>query len=177
METNNYPAGHLRASDADRDRAVSALSEAFQDGRITREEFEHRSAQALSARTGHELTELVGDLSSASSPAPPAAVPERVRLIATWSAMAGSAAAAISLGAVALSNVLSPAPALTLAQREAQRQIAQQVLAHQGISVTVPLPPPGPGFDWAGTITPAVIAVLLIGLIVVLLRTTRTGRA
>ena len=53
METKNYPAGHLRASDADRDRAVSALSEAFQDGRITREEFELRSAQALSARTGH----------------------------------------------------------------------------------------------------------------------------
>jgi hypothetical protein len=91
--------------------------------------------------------------------------------------MAGSAAAAVSLGAVALSNVLSTAPALTLAQREARREIAQQVLAHQGISVPVPLPPPGPGFDWAGTITPTVIAVLLIGLIVVLLRTTRTGRA
>jgi hypothetical protein len=177
METKNYPAGHLRASDADRDRAVSALSEAFQDGRITREEFEHRSAQALSARAGHELTDLVGDLPSGNAPATPALVPERVRVIATWSAMAGSAAAAVSLGAVALSNVLSTTPALTLAQREARRQIAQQVLVHQGISVTVPLPPPGPGFDWAGTITPTVIAVLLIGLIVVLVRTTRNGRA
>jgi DUF1707 SHOCT-like domain len=177
METKNYPAGHLRASDADRDRAVSALSEAFQDGRITPEEFEHRSAQALSARTGQELTDLVGDLSSGNAPATPALVPERVRVIAAWSAMAGSAAAAVSLGAVALSNVLSTTPALTLAQREARRQIAQQVLVHQGISVTVPLPPPGPGFDWAGTITPTVIAVLLIGLIVVLLRTTRNGCA
>ena len=177
METNNYPAGHLRASDADRDRAVSALSEAFQDGRITHEEFEHRSAQALGARTGQELTDLVGDLSSGNAPATPVLIPERVRLIAAWTAMAGSAAAAVSLGAVALSNVLSTTPALTLAQREAQRRIAQQVLAHQGITVTVPLPPPGPGFDWAGTITPTVIAVLLIGLIVVLLRTTCTGRA
>jgi hypothetical protein len=31
------------------------------------------------------------------------------------------------------------------------------------------------GFDWAGTITPAVIAVMLIGLIVILL-TTRASR-
>jgi MoxR-like ATPase len=177
METKNYPVGHLRASDADRDRAVSALSEAFQDGRISREEFEHRSGRALSARTGHELTDLVSDLPSGNAPATPAIVPERVRVIATWSAVAGSAAAAVSLGAVALSNLLSTTPALTLAQREARREIAQQVLAHQGISVTVPLPPPGPGFDWAGTITPTVIAVLLIGLIVALLRTTRTGRA
>ena len=176
METQNYPAGHLRASDADRDRAVSALSEAFQDGRITHEEFEQRSAQALRARTGHELTDLVGDLPSDHAPATPACVPVRVRVIATWSAIAGSAAAAVSLGAVALSNVLSTTPALTLARREAQRESAQQVLAHQGISVTIPLPPPGPGFDWAGTITPAVIAVLLMGLIVVLLRTTRTCR-
>ncbi len=177
MEAKSYPVGHLRASDADRDRAVSALSEAFQDGRITREEFEDRSAQALSARTGHELTDLVGDLPSGNAPATTAIVPEPLRVIATWSAMAGSAAAAVSLGAVALSNLLSTTPALTLAQREAKREFAQQVLAHQGISVTVPLPPPGPGFDWAGTIPPTVIAVLLIGLIVVLLRTTRTGRA
>jgi hypothetical protein len=176
METKNYPAGHLRASDADRDRAVSALSEAFQDGRITHDEFEHRSAQALSARTGHELTDLTGDLPSGRAPATPAIVPERVRVIATWSAMAGCAATAISLAAGALSNVLSTTPALTLAQREARRELAQQVLAHQGITVTVPLPPAGPGFDWAGTITPAVIAVLLIGLILVLLRTTRTCR-
>ena len=177
METQNYPVGQLRASDADRDRAVSALSEAFQYGRITREEFEQRSAQALSARTGNELTALVADLPSGHDPAAPTIACARGRVIATWSAIAGSAAAAVSLGAVALSNVLSTTPALTLAQRQARREIAQQVLAHQGISVRVPLPPPGPGFDWAGTITPAVIAVLLIGLIVVLFRTTGTGRA
>jgi hypothetical protein len=126
---NHHPAGHLRASDADRDRAVSALSEAFQDGRIAHEEFEHRSGQALSARTGHELTDLVGDLPSGSAPATSAIVTERARVIAAWSAMAGAAAAAVSLGAAALSNVLSTSPAPTLAQREARREIAQQVLA------------------------------------------------
>jgi hypothetical protein len=34
---------------------------------------------------------------------------------------------------------------------------------------------PAPGFDWAGTITPAAIAVLLVVLIV-FLRVTRAGR-
>ena len=88
--------------------------------------------------------------------------------------MAASAAAAISLAAVALSNALSTGP--SLAQREARRELAQQVLARQGISISVPLPP-ALGFDWAGTITPAVIAVLLIGLIVALRATPRTSRA
>src|SRR6516162_1573360 len=55
---NHYAVGDLRVSDADRDRAVSELSEAFQAGRITHEEFEQRSGQALSARTGNELSAL-----------------------------------------------------------------------------------------------------------------------
>lgn len=60
--TRNFPSGDLRVSDADRDRAVSELSEAFQAGRITADEFGQRSGQALSARTGKELTALLTDL-------------------------------------------------------------------------------------------------------------------
>ncbi len=171
--TRNYPPGGLRVSDADRDRAVSELSEAFQAGRITADEFEQRSAQALRARTGKELTALFADLPLDRAPAVRTGDLERARVLATWIVMAASAAAAIPLAAVALSNALSTGP--SLAQREAQRELAQQVLARQGISISVPLPP-APGFDWAGTITPAVIAVLLVGLIVVL-RATRTSRA
>jgi Domain of unknown function (DUF1707) len=167
METvpRNYPAGDLRASDADRDRAVTRLSEAFQAGRITADEFEERSALALRARTGNDLAALSADLPSDQAPAVRAGGPERGRDVATRVAMAASAAAAIPLAAVALSNALSTGPAL--AQREAQRELAQQVLTSRGISITVPLPP-ALGFDWAGTITPAVIAVLLVALIVVL---------
>ena len=44
--TRNFPSGDLRVSDADRDRAVSELSEAFQAGRITADEFGQRSGQA-----------------------------------------------------------------------------------------------------------------------------------
>jgi hypothetical protein len=165
--------GGLRVSDADRDRAVSELSEAFQAGRITADEFEQRSAQALRARTGKQLTALVADLPPDPAPAVRTGDLERARVLAARIVMAASAAAAISLAAVALSNALRTGP--SLAQREAERELAQQVLARQGISISVPLPP-ALGFDWAGTITPAVIAVLLIGLIVVL-RATRTSRA
>ena len=58
----NYPPGHIRVSDADRDRALSELSVAFQAGRITADEFDQRSGQALAARTGKELTALLADL-------------------------------------------------------------------------------------------------------------------
>ena len=177
METtaNNYPVGDLRVSDADRDRAVSELSEAFQAGRITHEEFEQRSGKALRARTGNELSALITDLLTEGGNAAVAA-PGRGLVIAARAVVAASAVAIISLGALALSTGLSGAPApLTLAQREARREIAQQVLAHQGISVTVPLPPAvaASGFDWVGTVTPAAIAVLLIALIVVVLRASR----
>jgi hypothetical protein len=64
MDTPNssFPRGDLRVSDAERDRAVAELSEHFQTGRLTQEEFEDRSGRALRSRTGGELTELFTDL-------------------------------------------------------------------------------------------------------------------
>lgn len=64
MDTPNrsFPRGDLRVSDAERDRAVAELSEHFQTGRLTQEEFEDRSGRALRARTGGELGELFTDL-------------------------------------------------------------------------------------------------------------------
>jgi hypothetical protein len=68
---SRYPRGDLRVSDADRDRAISELSEAFQAGRLTAEEFEERSDHALRARTGNDIAKLLADLprNSARSPA------------------------------------------------------------------------------------------------------------
>jgi hypothetical protein len=60
--TTAYSAGDLRVSDADRDRAISDLSEHFQAGRLTADEFDERSGQALQARTGKELAVLFADL-------------------------------------------------------------------------------------------------------------------
>jgi hypothetical protein len=60
--TPAYSAGDLRVSDADRDRAISELSEHCQAGRLTADEFDERSGQALQARTGTELAALFADL-------------------------------------------------------------------------------------------------------------------
>lgn len=67
-DARGFPLGDLRVSDAERDRAVSELSEAYQAGRITVEEFDQRSTQALSARTGRELIATVADLPLDPSP-------------------------------------------------------------------------------------------------------------
>jgi len=59
--SGNYPAA-MRASDADRDAVLSDLSEHFQAGRLTSEEFDERAGQALAARTWGELKDLLRDL-------------------------------------------------------------------------------------------------------------------
>lgn len=72
--TRNFPPGNLRVSDADRDRAVSELSEHFQAGRLTAGELEERSGLALRARTGDDLSALLADLPQdqrARTPGPP----------------------------------------------------------------------------------------------------------
>jgi len=75
----------LRLSNADRDAAVSALSRAHADGRISAEEFSERSATAKTAVTRGDLAPLFTDLPAAvhgaesvppaSFSAPPAAAP------------------------------------------------------------------------------------------------------
>jgi Flp pilus assembly protein TadB len=77
--TRDQPSGSLRVSDADRDRAIAELSEHYQAGRLTTEEFEDRSGRALAARTSADLAALFTDLprrqapvtSAASAPASP----------------------------------------------------------------------------------------------------------
>jgi hypothetical protein len=61
-QPSNFPRGDIRVSDAERDQAVAELSEHFQAGRVTQEEFEDRSGRALQARTRSELSELFTDL-------------------------------------------------------------------------------------------------------------------
>jgi len=65
----NNPTAAMRASDADRDAVLSDLSEHFQAGRLTAEEFEERAGRALAARTWGELKELLRDL-PATRPGP-----------------------------------------------------------------------------------------------------------
>src|SRR5215471_4566558 len=48
-----WPAGggHLRASDADRERVIDALKDAFAQGRLTNSELARRVGQALESKT------------------------------------------------------------------------------------------------------------------------------
>lgn len=59
----------MRASDLDRGVVQQALTEAYADGRLDREEFDERSESTLGSRTLGELVPLVGDLVSPTTPA------------------------------------------------------------------------------------------------------------
>jgi hypothetical protein len=79
---DRYQPPQMKASDADRDAVVAALSEHFQAGRLTSEELEERTGRALAARTLGQLDELTADLpaprpAAPAGPAGPAAPPHR----------------------------------------------------------------------------------------------------
>lgn len=61
--------GGIRVSDNERDQAVAELSEHYQAGRLTLEEFDDRSGLALRARTGSDLVALFADLPTTAVPA------------------------------------------------------------------------------------------------------------
>jgi hypothetical protein len=107
--TTGFPAGDLRVSDADRDRVISELSEHFQVGRLTAEEFEERSGRALQARTGKDLEVLLADLprnrAAEPSPLPPG------RLPAARPGMLAPVVAALLIGLAAVAVHASGRPA------------------------------------------------------------------
>jgi hypothetical protein len=167
----NYPPGEIRVSDADRDRAVSELAVALQAGRLTADEFDQRSGQALRARTGKELTALLADLPVERALATRTTGEQGRRILATRIAMVATAASAFAFGTSAVAAALSAGP--TAQQRELIRQMA----ARQGFPLR-PGFPPDPGFNWIGTIAPGVIAVLLVAVTIALgVRLVRATRA
>jgi hypothetical protein len=168
----NYPHGDLRVSDADRDQALSELSQAFQAGRITADEFDQRSAQALGARTGSELTALLADLPLDDALAARAAAVEQARRVLGTRVAIGASAAAAFVFAFA-----SAAAALVHGPTAQQREMLREVMARQGLPVPRAFPP-SPGFDWPGVIAPGTIAVLLVVLIICLrVRLARASRS
>ena len=61
--------GKMRAADADRDRVVEFLNTAYSEGRLSKDEYDGRLENALSARTYADLDQLVTDLPAARAPA------------------------------------------------------------------------------------------------------------
>jgi DUF1707 SHOCT-like domain len=54
--------GNVRASAADRERAIDVLKAAYAEGRLTREEHEARAERAYRSRTYADLAALTADL-------------------------------------------------------------------------------------------------------------------
>jgi len=61
--------GKMRAADADRDRVVESLNTAYSEGRLSKDEYDGRLENALSARTYADLDQLVTDLPAAPATA------------------------------------------------------------------------------------------------------------
>jgi hypothetical protein len=67
----------MRASSADRERAVDVLKAGFAEGRLTQDEYNDRMGRAYAARTYGELAALTADLPAGAWPAwPPPAYPQ-----------------------------------------------------------------------------------------------------
>lgn len=165
---SDYPPGDFRVSDADRDQALSDLSEALQAGRITAEEFDQRSGQVLVSRTGKELAAPLADLPRVRRPvtgsAPVTGNPalERARRVRRTQVGIGASA----LGAVVFTRLavaIATVPPITAQQRE----FIRQTVASQGMRVPAGFPP-NPGVNWPGTLIAATVAVLLAVLTVCL---------
>ena len=112
LDARGFPPGDLRISDAERDRALSELSEAYRAGRITADEFDQRSAQALSARTGRELSAQLADLPLRRGPVAAAsadtAASPRAGGYLVPRLVIGTSLTAICFGGVAVTNALRP---------------------------------------------------------------------
>jgi hypothetical protein len=92
----------LLASEADREATQAVLKQAFEDERLTQEEFEARVGKAVAARTQGELTELTRDI---PRPVPAARRNNRIWLLA---AGAGVVAVAGIIAGVLSSSGTSP---------------------------------------------------------------------
>jgi Domain of unknown function (DUF1707) len=148
IDARGFPPGDLRVSDAERDRALSELGDAFQVGRITPEEFDQRSTLALSARTGEELIAPLADLPLHRSPA---------------DAAPGDAAPADAAAARRADSYL--VPRLTIGA-------SLTAICFGGVAVTIAV---RPGVGWTVALTPAAVAVLCVVLVIVMQLRARRG--
>ena len=88
----NNGRGQMRAADVDRDRAVSFLTTAFTEGRLTKDEYDERVERALHARTYADLDVIVTDLPGARSVgSPPVVQPKGTNGLAIASLACGIA--------------------------------------------------------------------------------------
>ena len=124
--SRGFPPGDLRVSDADRDRALSELSEALRVGRITADEFDQRSGQAL-GRPHREGTDRPARRPATRwlprDSARPSSAPSQSTSFAVRAVMGASALAAILLFAKAVVDALSPGESVALTHFHQQESL------------------------------------------------------
>jgi len=148
------PPGAL-AANADRDRAIDVLKAGFTEGRLTKAEYDHRTARVCAARTYGELGSLIADL-----PTGPLGGPARypVALYPVRPPVSSTAVAALACGiGVFLTMGLTAIPAIILGHM-ARRQVRETGERGDGMALT------GVALGWAGI---ALMAVVVAGLIAV----------
>jgi len=108
--------GRLRASHADRERVIAVVKAAFVQGRLTKDEFDRRVSQTLTARTYADLAAPTADLPRGLIAARPLhnlargpARPSRSKVAKLGVGMIIAVAASISLAGIA-SVPISPPP-------------------------------------------------------------------
>lgn len=134
--------GHMRASTADRERAVDVLKAAFAEGRLTADEYQERVGQAFSSRTYAELGALTADLPigplGTMMPSQPAHVPSQPAHVAVPGRTPVNSLAVVSLICALIPGF--PAAAAVITGFAAQRQISKTgergwALASAGITI------------------------------------------
>jgi Domain of unknown function (DUF1707) len=80
--------GHLRASHADREQVIDTLKAAFVQGRLAKDEFDARIAQAFASRTHVELAAVTADIPVGLAAVQPLRKPvralSRAEMAAAW---------------------------------------------------------------------------------------------
>jgi hypothetical protein len=128
-----YPAQQaaMRASSADRERAVDVLKAGFAEGRLTQDEYNDRMGRAYSARTYGELMALTSDLPAGVLPAWP---------VAAYQAPAAStnsmAIASVVLGVAEFFTVGLTAIPAVVCGHIARRQIRQTAERGDGLATS-----------------------------------------
>jgi hypothetical protein len=147
-----------RAANADRERAIDVLKAGFAEGRLTKAEYDDRTARVYAARTYGELGSLIADLPSGPFGDPARYPVALYPLRAVQPALNSTAVASLTCGvAVFLTMGLTAVPALVLGH-SARRQVRRTGERGDSMALT------GMALGWAGV---ALLAVALAGLLAI----------
>ena len=147
---------YLRASTADRERAVDVLKAGYAEGRLTKDEYDARVGQAFAARTLGELARITADLPGGhpAAPAWPTARPKTNAL----------AVASLACGVgQPFTGFLSTIPAIVLGHM-ARREIRRTGEDGAGLATA------GLVLGWSGAILILLALLLFVALVALVAR-------